>query len=171
MTTKVLLIDADTTSRNVIADSLRANGYEVTDTSSPADGAVELHKQRFDLLVYDFDSDKSDRVKIAFAVRTTNPTTSVIALTRFPTITADAALFQGAVEFLEKPVDLQTLGHLALCLTSRLCRRGTGMQTWHVCSNCADWPVSDFEELTVNPYDGLELCNECRIMLQHARCH
>jgi hypothetical protein len=39
-------------------------------------------------------------------------------------------------------------------------RRGT-YDTWHFCSNCSNWPTSNFEEKTTKPPDG-EMCNECK---------
>ena len=171
VTTKILLIEPDAAHRKVIADFLREKAFAVTEGSSGTDGAMELHQQRFDLLIYDFDIDKADKLKLAFTVRITRQTPSVIVLTPSPRITADTGLFKGPLEFVEKPVDLRQLDYLLTCMTSTLCRRGIGLQTWHICSNCSDWPQSNYEELTVNLHQGLELCNECRVKLQTSHCH
>jgi len=40
-------------------------------------------------------------------------------------------------------------------------KRKDGYDTWHFCSNCPNWPTSDYEERYTKPMDG-ELCNECR---------
>ena len=171
LVTKILLIEPDDTDRKVIADFLREKGFAVTEGSSGTDGAMELHQQRFDLLIYDFDINKADKLKLAFTVRITRQAPSVIVLTASPRITADTGLFKGPLEFVEKPVDLQQLDYLVTCLTSTLGRRGIGMQTWHICSNCTDWPQSNYEELTIKPHPRLELCNECRVKLQTSDCH
>lgn len=39
-------------------------------------------------------------------------------------------------------------------------RRRRGFDTWHFCTNCSNWPTSDYETST-RPTTG-ELCNECR---------
>lgn len=49
------------------------------------------------------------------------------------------------------------------------CRRKKGTQTWHFCTNCADWPSSDYDERFTVPIEG-ELCNECRAKLREGNC-
>jgi hypothetical protein len=39
-------------------------------------------------------------------------------------------------------------------------RKRKGKDTWHWCSNCNNWPTSDYEEKPSKPAGG-ELCNEC----------
>ena len=39
-------------------------------------------------------------------------------------------------------------------------RRRRGKDTWHFCSNCSNYPSSDYETSTGRPSSG-ELCNEC----------
>jgi hypothetical protein len=39
-------------------------------------------------------------------------------------------------------------------------RRKKGHDTWHFCSTCSNWPVSDYDSRPEKPSDGL-LCNEC----------
>lgn len=40
-------------------------------------------------------------------------------------------------------------------------RRRRGSDTWHVCTNCSQWPTYDYEEKYTKPAYG-EFCNECK---------
>lgn len=40
-------------------------------------------------------------------------------------------------------------------------RKRRGSDTWHWCTNCSNWPTSDYEEREGKPTSG-ELCNECK---------
>jgi len=48
-------------------------------------------------------------------------------------------------------------------------RRRRGTDTWHFCSNCSNWPTSDYEEQTTKPTSG-ELDNECRAKEANGNC-
>lgn len=40
-------------------------------------------------------------------------------------------------------------------------RQKTESDTWHFCTNCTNWPTSDYKERDTKPTNG-ELCNECK---------
>jgi hypothetical protein len=40
-------------------------------------------------------------------------------------------------------------------------RRKKGSDTWHFCTNCTNWPTSDYEVTYTKPTTG-ELDNQCR---------
>ena len=52
-------------------------------------------------------------------------------------------------------------------------RRRKGHDTWHWCTNCTNWPISDYDEEyhseTERPSTG-ELCNECRAKEKAGDC-
>lgn len=52
-------------------------------------------------------------------------------------------------------------------------RKRRGSDTWRWCTNCSQWPTSDYEEREVpagqRPASG-ELHNECRDKEQDGRC-
>ena len=48
-------------------------------------------------------------------------------------------------------------------------RRKKGSDTWHFCSNCSNWPTSDYDERWDKPTSG-ELCNECRAKKNTGDC-
>jgi hypothetical protein len=48
-------------------------------------------------------------------------------------------------------------------------RRKKGKDTWHFCSNCSNWPLSDFDEQSSKPTTG-EFCNECQSKRANGNC-
>ena len=52
-------------------------------------------------------------------------------------------------------------------------RRKKGSDVWHWCTNCDDWPTSDYEEVTLpdneRPSSG-ELDNQCRDKERRGEC-
>jgi hypothetical protein len=48
-------------------------------------------------------------------------------------------------------------------------RRKTGSDTWHHCSNCSNWPTSDYEVSYLKPRSG-EFCNECLSKERNRNC-
>ena len=44
-----------------------------------------------------------------------------------------------------------------------------GSDTWHFCSNCSNWPTSNYDEKTTKPTTG-ELCNECKAKKANGTC-
>lgn len=39
-------------------------------------------------------------------------------------------------------------------------RKRKDKDTWHFCSNCSNWPTSDYDRKDYKPTTG-EFCNEC----------
>lgn len=48
-------------------------------------------------------------------------------------------------------------------------RKKRGSDTWHFCSNCSNWPTSDYDEQDSKPSWG-ELCNECQAKKKDGNC-
>jgi transcriptional regulator with XRE-family HTH domain len=48
-------------------------------------------------------------------------------------------------------------------------RRRKDGDTWHFCSNCSNWPRSNYDEKPNKPAGG-ELCNECRAKERAGEC-
>jgi hypothetical protein len=47
-------------------------------------------------------------------------------------------------------------------------RKGVQYDTWHKCSNCPNWPTTDYIE-SANPTSG-EKCDGCRAKIRDGRC-
>ncbi len=39
-------------------------------------------------------------------------------------------------------------------------RKKSGSDTWHFCTNCTNWPTSDYNEQSTKPTTG-EFCDQC----------
>jgi hypothetical protein len=48
-------------------------------------------------------------------------------------------------------------------------RRRKGKDAWHFCSNCSNWPASDYDERQRKPTTG-ELCIQCRAKNRDGNC-
>ena len=48
-------------------------------------------------------------------------------------------------------------------------RRKGGYDTWHFCSNCSNWPTSNYDSQTSKPTTG-EFCNECKSKRSNNNC-
>jgi hypothetical protein len=48
-------------------------------------------------------------------------------------------------------------------------RRGVQYYAWHFCTNCSDWPTSDYDSRTTSPTTG-ELCDQCQAKERAGNC-
>lgn len=48
-------------------------------------------------------------------------------------------------------------------------RKRRGSDTWHWCSNCNNYPTSDFTTSPTKPSSG-DLCNECKAKQASGNC-
>lgn len=48
-------------------------------------------------------------------------------------------------------------------------RRRKGTDAWHWCTNCSNWPTSDYETSATKPTSG-ELDNECKAKEKAGTC-
>ena len=46
---------------------------------------------------------------------------------------------------------------------------GAGSDTWHFCTNCTNWPTSDYDTATSKPTTG-EFCNQCMDKEKNKNC-
>jgi DNA-binding NtrC family response regulator len=174
MTSRVLLVAGGDSYRKVVADFLRNNHLEVDEVSGGEDTITKLYRQNtsYAVVVYDSDLPHLDRIKLALAVRLSQRNIALIGLsTGTSSETSERVLFEGrTLAFMRKPIVLGELLSLIRRVVPMLSRRKNESQTWHVCSNCIDWPLSEYEEQLISPSHNFELCNECRIKLQEESC-
>jgi CheY-like chemotaxis protein len=110
-------VDDDDDIREVIADILRAEGYEVVCASNGAKALEELHKERQpDLVLLDLMMPIMSGWEVLEAIQAQE------ALARIPVVVVSAMHAPGACEQLAKPVDLEhllsTVGRLTASLRS-----------------------------------------------------
>ena len=108
----ILVVDDEPVQREMVGGFLKKQGFEVIAADS-AERALELFGQdAFDLVLTDQKMAHMSGLELLQAVHTINPETPVILITAFGTIEAAvAALKQGAVDYLTKPLNLDELLH------------------------------------------------------------
>jgi DNA-binding NtrC family response regulator len=106
----ILVVDDEPVQREMVAGFLKKQVFEVTAADS-AERALELFRQdAFDLVLTDQKMANMSGLDLLQAVHTINPETPVILITAFGSIEAAvAALKQGAIDYLTKPLNLDEL--------------------------------------------------------------
>jgi len=106
----ILVVDDEPVQREMIGGFLKQQGVEVIAADS-AERALELFRQdAFDLVLTDQKMAEMSGLELLQAVHTINAETPVILITAFGTIEAAvAALKQGAIDYLTKPLNLDEL--------------------------------------------------------------
>jgi len=110
MTEKVLLVDDEKDFIETLAERMRTRGMNVETTTSPKDALQKTEQESFDVIVLDLMMPEMDGLKTMAALKEKNPDLQVILLTGHATVEKGiAAMKLGAVDFLEKPIDLKVL--------------------------------------------------------------
>jgi putative two-component system response regulator len=105
--TTVLLVDDEIGTLDLMGDLLERKGFVVTRSASSTEAASLLGRHKFDAVVSDVVFAGADRGgEVIAAAKELSPQTAVILMTGYPAVTgAVNALKQGAVDYLQKPVD------------------------------------------------------------------
>ncbi len=106
----ILLVEDRDSLRRMLARALESNGHEVTEAVDGLDGIARLERQAFDLVVTDLKLPGAGGLEVLRAARERRPPTPVVVMTAYGTVgTAVDAMKSGAVDFLEKPVEIEDL--------------------------------------------------------------
>ena len=116
----ILVVDDEPAQREMISGFLRKQDFEVI-AAENAEHALELFRQEaFDLILSDQKMTNMSGLELMQAVHAINPETPVILITAFGTIEAAvAALKQGAIDYLTKPLNLEELLHRIRLVSER----------------------------------------------------
>ena len=116
---RILLVEDKASLARMLEAALGAEGYDVT-VRSDAESAIEgVREESFDLVLTDLRLPGASGIQVVTAVRESAPETPVVVLTAFGTVdSAVRAMKAGAVDFLEKPVELEDLFALARSLVT-----------------------------------------------------
>jgi DNA-binding NtrC family response regulator len=109
----VLVIDDKKSMRDMLQQSLVAEGFEVDAVSTGAQGVNLATEKRFDVVVTDLKMPDMDGIKVLSELRSKDPDASVIMMTAYATIeNAVDAMKLGAFDFITKPFDVNHLTYL-----------------------------------------------------------
>ena len=106
----ILMVEDEPLMRISISDSLRTEGYSVTDTASGDEGLRLIQSEHFDAIITDLKLPGVDGIDILKASKRFSPQTQVIIMTAYATIqTAVEAMKEGAREYITKPFSTEEL--------------------------------------------------------------
>jgi two-component system response regulator HydG len=112
MTDRVLLIDDDQSMCEMMASALQGRGYDVTWRTRGSDALGLVSEQDFDAVVTDLNLEKMSGLDICSHITENRPDVPVIVITAFGDMkSAIAAMRAGAYDFLNKPIEMEALGH------------------------------------------------------------
>ena len=106
----VLVVDDDRTVRETLADFFDTLGYAARTAASASEGRQAATAHAPDVVLVDLRLPDASGLMLLEALRADDPELGVIMLTGHADVpTAVRAMQQGALDFLEKPVDLEAL--------------------------------------------------------------
>jgi DNA-binding NtrC family response regulator len=100
----ILVVDDDAVARQLLADALRKDGYEVEVAGGGAEAVALGREKRFDVVLTDIKMGEVDGLAVLREFRQRSPETAIVLLTAFGSMDgAVEAIKQGAYDYLAKP--------------------------------------------------------------------
>lgn len=110
---KVLIVDDEPDTREIICRLLQFEGFEVLTASTGEEGVKKVEEEHPEVVLMDISLPGIDGNEALGRIRKLHPFPSVIMLTAFATVdNAIRALKQGATDFLKKPFENDHLVHI-----------------------------------------------------------
>jgi DNA-binding NtrC family response regulator len=110
MAEKVLLVDDEQDFLETLAERMRTRGMNVSTTNSAADAVKMAEAESYDAVVLDLKMPGMDGLEVLSAIKERNPDIQIILLTGHATLEKGIeAMKLGAMDFIEKPADIQVL--------------------------------------------------------------
>lgn len=110
MAEKVLLVDDELDFLHALAERMRNRGMEVATSASGAEALEKVEKESYDVIILDLLMPGIDGLNALKILKAKRPELQVILLTGHATIEKGIeAMKLGAMDFLEKPADLNQL--------------------------------------------------------------
>jgi DNA-binding NtrC family response regulator len=110
MNEKVLLVDDEEEFVETLAERMRTRGMDVSTSNSGASALQLVDDEDFDVVVLDLKMPGIDGLDALKRIKRRRPNMQVVLLTGYATLEKGVeAIKEGALEFLEKPVDLASL--------------------------------------------------------------
>jgi DNA-binding NtrC family response regulator len=100
----ILVVDDDAVARQLLADALRKDGYDVEIAAGGADAIALGRAKQFDVVLTDIRMGEVDGLAVLREFRQRSPETAIVLLTAFGSMDgAVEAIKQGAYDYLAKP--------------------------------------------------------------------
>ncbi len=110
MSAKVLLVDDEEEFLDILGERMKIRGMEVQTSSSALAALDILDEESFDVIILDLMMPEMDGLEALKRIKKNRPELQVILLTGHGSIEKGVeAMRLGAMDFVEKPADLETL--------------------------------------------------------------
>lgn len=110
MATKVLLVDDEKDFLDVLGERMELRGMDVSTAASATEALKITEKKSFDAIILDLKMPEMDGLEVLQNIKEKNPELQVILLTGHGSIEKGVeAMRLGAMDFVEKPADLENL--------------------------------------------------------------
>ena len=107
---RVLLVDDEEEFTELLAERMRAREMDLDTAKSRAEAIARVQKKYYDAIILDMQMPGMDGIETLQQILSANPDQQVIFLTGHATVPKSVeAIKMGAVDFLEKPVDIDQL--------------------------------------------------------------
>lgn len=111
MSEKILLVDDEVDFLEIMEERLTARGIEVSTSSSAEDALARIENDLFDAVILDLQMPGMNGLEALKRIKERRPEIQVILLTGHATVEKGVeAIKLGAMDFVEKPADLEVLG-------------------------------------------------------------
>ncbi len=109
---RILVVDDEEVIRDILADFLAMEGFEVRTAADGALALVELSRGHFDLVLSDLKMPNMGGIELLEAIAQTTPQVVTIIMTGFGTVeTAIDAMKRGAYDYIMKPFKMEEVVH------------------------------------------------------------
>lgn len=107
---KILVADDDSTLRDQLAELLREDGHDVSVAVDGGEALRIVDRESFDVALLDLRMPKASGLEVLHRLQVVRPETAVVMITGAGTIDAAVeAMKGGAIDFIEKPYDVESL--------------------------------------------------------------
>ena len=120
MSGRILIVDDDDTTCELLEAMLAGDGYEAVSVGSAAEALERVEAEVFDVVLTDLNLGGMDGVELCGRLATLRPDLPVVVVTGYASVDAAVgALRAGAYDFLTKPIDTKLLGPVVVRATER----------------------------------------------------
>jgi DNA-binding NtrC family response regulator len=110
MTEKILLVDDEQDFLETLSQRISLRGIDVAATTSAKEAIAKVAAESYDAIILDLQMPEMDGLEVLKAIKELKPEMQIIVLTGHATVKkAIEAMKLGALDLIEKPVDLDTI--------------------------------------------------------------
>src|SRR6266581_2119148 len=128
---KILVADDDATLRSGLRELLEEDGHQVVTASDGGEAMRLIDRETFDVALLDLRMPKASGIEVLHRLRASQPGAAAVMITGTGTIDAAVeAMKAGAVDFVEKPYEVETLRRTLRAVEEERSARRTLSGSW-----------------------------------------